>query len=57
MALDGSTLDSNTAIASSSGGDSAEIPVLRVNLDTIAAWWIVSAKFKGKTGAIIGVAF
>jgi hypothetical protein len=49
------TLANTTVVRS--GGNSAQIPVLRVNLDTIAAWWIVSARFKGKTGTLIGVGF
>ncbi len=38
-----------------SGGDSAQMTVFRVNLDTVAGWRLVSAKFEGKTGTLVGV--
>jgi hypothetical protein len=38
-----------------SGGDSAQMTVLRVNLDTVAGWWLVGTNFKGKTGTLVGV--
>ena len=43
------------AIVVRADGDSAKVGVLRLNLETVAAWWLVSTQFKGKTGNLVGV--